>query len=859
MNALLPLLSRWRSDPDIGGNIYEWRTLPAREAQFRPFPGGLHPALAQAMHQRGIQDLYLHQEQAWHAAADGSHLVIVTGTASGKTLSYNLPVLDRMVRDPEARALYIFPTKALAQDQTHDLQEWSRLLESLQPGMPGIGVGAYDGDTPSAARPGIRAKARAVITNPDMLHTGILPHHTRWAEFFQHLEFVIIDEVHTYRGVFGSHVANVIRRLKRVCQFYGASPRFILTSATIGNPQELANHLIEADTRLIDQDGSARGPRHFLIYNPPLLDKNTGLRRSSLHESVRLAEDLLAYNVQTILFARSRRTVELILTYLRERAGGKARAANVLSGELPADDQPEAIRGYRSGYLAGQRRTIERGLREGQVRAVVATTALELGIDIGGMGASVLVGYPGSIAGAWQQAGRAGRGRDPSLALMVTTADPLDQFLARHPEYFFDRSPENGLINPNNLLILLAHLRCAAFEIPFRQGEQFGDVDPALLGEFLSFLENEGVLHHSGEKYFWMADQYPAQAISLRSASVDNVILQSWSSGVPTTLGQVDRASALWMVHPQAVYLHEGETYLVEELDLEANQARLRRTQTDYYTEPQRESIVTLLEKQAEEPVLGAVKAYGEIQVNSQVTGYRKIRWHTHETLGLGPLDLPPSELQTIGYWIALEEATVDRLRAEGLWTNDPNDYGPNWPRQRERARQRDGFRCQVCGALELGRQHDVHHKTPFRMFQSAEQANLLENLLTLCHSCHRQVETAVRVRSGLAGLGYVLWRLAPLFLMCDAGDLGLHTDPQSPLAEGQPAVTIFELAPAGVGFSARLFEIHAELITRARELTASCECADGCPSCVGPGGENGMGGKRETLAILEALDAISV
>ncbi len=419
---------------------------------------------------------------------------------------------------------------------------------------------------------------------------------------------------------------------------------------------------------------------------------------------------------------------------------------------------------------------------------------------------------------------------------------------------------EQALVNPDNLLILLGHLSCAAFELPFSANEGFGNVDPTRVEEFLGFLQEQGVLHHSGTKYFWMADQYPAQSVSLRSASADAIVLQIDGDDTiaPAVIGQVDYASALWMVHPQAIYLHEGQAFSVATLDLEQKVAHLHPVETDYYTEPRSESTVQLLEKQDETEAPGGVKAYGEISVTTQVVGFRKVKWYTHEQLGLGEVALPPTELQTTGYWLSLNEQTVAHLQELGLWTNAPNDYGPTWSAQRDRARARDGYRCQVCGTPEQGRAHDVHHKTPFRTFASSQAANQLSNLITLCPTCHRRAETVVRVRSGLAGLAFVLGHLAPFYLMCDTRDLGVNSDPQSLLADGNPAVVIYDQVPAGIGFSQRLFELHDEMMVRAFELVSACECADGCPSCVGPGGENGQGGKRETLAILQSLTYLS-
>ncbi|OGO29780.1 MAG: hypothetical protein A2Z16_14915 [Chloroflexi bacterium RBG_16_54_18] len=887
------LLTAWQLEPTVGGNFTDWHTLPARIPQYSPLPDAIHPVLAAVLRQKGITSLFTHQTSAWESVQAGKNVVVVTGTASGKTLCYNLPVLDRLLRETQSTALYLFPTKALAQDQLALLKEWVDGLYSLQEveGFTGleleqeqIPIAIYDGDTPSQQRQAIRSRSRLLITNPDMLHIGILPHHTRWIKFFSSLRYVVIDEIHTYRGVFGSHVANVIRRLKRIGRFYGARPQFILTSATIENPAEFSARLAEEEFKIITEDGSRRGAKYFLIYNPPVIDRELGLRRSALQESVRLAEDLLAYNLQSIIFARSRRTVEIILTYLRQRSITINRGLK--GGEFPPTEKTTepVIRGYRSGYLPQERRAIERGLRLGQVRVVVATNALELGIDIGDLQAALLVGYPGTIAATWQQSGRAGRGESASLAVLVATADPLDQFLASHPNYLFERTPEHALINPDNPLILLHHLRCASFELPFIEGEGFEGLNPDTTSEYLEVLQEQRQLHHSGSKYFWMAEQYPAQGISLRSAASQPVLLQALDAfGEFRTIGQVDRSSAVWLTHPQAVYLHEGQTYLVDDLDLDLGTAHLSAAEVDYYTLPRSQTSVQLFQQISYQKITGGSKAFGELLVTTRVNGYRKIRWHTHETLGFGELDLPPTELLTTGYWLAMNEASVENLRSLGLWRGDTNEYGPGWDRLRQLVRQRDGYLCQVCGTHEIGRAHDVHHKIPFRTFTSAEQANRLENLTTLCPTCHQRVESAVRVRSGLSGTGYVLHHLAPFFLMCDTADLGVHTDlaltliseqdaqaqteiPSNGIPEessrntvyvdNRPGIVLYDFIPAGIGFSQRLFEIHGELLSRALELVQACPCTDGCPSCVGPGGEQGLGGKEETLAILSSFTA---
>lgn len=841
--SLDSLIQLWHTDPETAPNFPVWRTDPPRPARTAPFPDDLPPQLRDALLRSGIDSLYSHQAEAWNHVRAGRNVVLATGTASGKTLAYNLPALAALATHETARCLYLFPTKALAQDQL------SALNRFLAGGGDHPVAAIYDGDTPQAQRPAIRRNARLILSNPDMLHTGILPHHTVWTEFFQGLRFVIIDEMHTYRGVFGSHVANVLRRLKRVARFYGSDPRFILSSATIGNPGELAARLIESPVEVVDQDGSSRGPRHFLLYNPPVLNPDLGLRKSLLLESVRLARDLFANRVQSVVFARSRRSVEIILTYLQE--GDHAPGT---PPRPPSPDLASRIRGYRSGYLASQRREIEKGLRDGSVQTVVATNALELGIDIGGLGAALLAGYPGSIASVYQQSGRAGRGSAPALSILIASANPLDQFLAHHPDYFFGRSPERALIDADHLLILLNHLRCAMFELPFEKGQSFGSLSAERLEEFLGFLISNREAHASDDKVFWMSDSYPAANISLRSASAESVVLQTSGEERPAAIGQIDLSSAYWMVHPKAVYLHEGQQYFVQDLDLKKHTAVLVPVGLDYYTEPQRETEIQVLAESQVTDVAGGQKGWGELRVTTQVVGFKKLRWFTQENLGTEPLDLPPTELQTTGYWLSLSGLSLDALRLSGEWTNDPNNYGPDWPRLRLAVRTRDGFRCQVCGTPETDREHDVHHKVPFRAFTSASEANRMDNLITLCHEDHRKAEQNVRIRSGLSGLAYVLGQLAPLFLMCDPGDLGVESDAAGTVRPGLPSVILYDQIPAGIGFSQRLFEMHSDLVARALELVSQCPCSDGCPSCVGPGGENGFGAKQSTRAILEAL-----
>lgn len=828
--------------------VVAWRRLPARAGEYAPLPSQMDARLRHVLERQGIRQLYVHQAIALSAVARGRHVVVVTPAASGKTLCYHLPILDRLLQDPDTCALYLFPTKALANDQ---LAALLRLWEELA--LPLDWLAAYDGDTPRERRSAIRQTARLVLSNPDMLHTGILPYHTRWIRFFEHLRYVVLDELHIYRGVFGSHMANVLRRLRRICRFYGSDPQFICASATIANPAELASRLIEAPVTLVDQDGSPSGEKHFILYNPPLINAELGLRRSPLLEVQRIGGYLLQHGVQTIVFTRARLTTEVLLTYLRDVAGRQG---------LP----PEAVRGYRGGYLPTQRRAIERGLREGTVRAVVATNALELGVDIGQLDAAVLTGYPGTIASTWQQAGRAGRRNALSLAVLVAGNDVLDQYLAAHPEYLFERAPEQALIHPDNLIILTNHIRCAAFELPFRRGESFGDVEDVT--PILEYLAEEGVLYPGPEVWHWIGQTYPAKQVSLRAASPDRFVILVSDEGNPVqTIGEMDRFSVPLLLYEGAVYLHEGQSYLVERLDWEKGQAWVRPADVDYYTEASVAQSVRVQQVYAESRLGGVRRAHGEVLITAQATGYCKVKRYTHENLGWGEIHLPEQKMLTTAFWLAFPEETLEKLRASKQWMGDLLDYGPEWESLRRRVRERDGFRCVRCGAPERkGRQHDVHHIRPLRAFLleagrkgqdpawARREANRLDNLVTLCPSCHRLAESAVRTHTGLGGLAYILSRVAALYLMCDARDLGVVTELRSPHT-GQPTVTLYDQVPAGVGFAQHLFELAPELLVASREVIERCGCAAGCPACIGPvlDEEPLANPKGLTLALIEA------
>lgn len=791
-DALLTLAGRYCTD-EVLTSI---KHIPAREAQYRPMPTWLRPELAVAYRAKNIQELYSHQAASAELARTGKNFVVVTPTASGKTLCYNLPILNAVLENHDTRALYLFPTKALAQDQLAELQDLATRLDDQ------FGVFTYDGDTPADARKSIRERGHVVLSNPDMLHSGILPHHTKWTRIFENLRYIVLDELHTYRGVFGSHLANVLRRLARVAKFYGSSPQFICCSATIANPGELASQLTESPMEVVEENGAPAAEKLFVFYNPPMVNRNLGIRRSYINETTRVAKEFLARKLQTIVFANSRLHTEVLLTYLRQ-----ANPAPI--------GQPEPIRGYRGGYLPGERREIERGLREGRVRSVVATNALELGIDIGSLDACIMAGYAGSIASTWQRAGRAGRRSGTSCAVLVASSAPLDQFIVQHPDYFFGHSPEHAYIQPDNLEILVNHLKCAAFELPLSPDERFGSVDLSTLCERMA---EAGFLHRSGAHWHWLQEAYPANTVSLRAVTAENFVIIDTSghengteNGTPEVIGETDFSSALTTLHPSAIYLHQGQQYHVDKLDFDRHKAHVHPVNVDYYTDAIRYTQVRVLEIGSEEAIKGpAARVHGDVLVRSQVIGFKKIKFFTNENVGDGKLELPENEMHTTAFWITLARPLLAGLPF----------------------------------ALS-DRQSGI-----FGLLYAFES---MAALLLMCD--RRDLGTAIGERPASPGINAddSQWDAAPVSIEHTRG--GSQTRPSAEAKEFfEPNLYLYDAYPGGIGFSEPLYRVCDLLLRRTRELISACPCEAGCPSCVGPAGEKSERTKEVALAVLERL-----
>ncbi len=781
------------------------RHFPARDAQWADFPAWVHPDLAAAYAAKNIRRLYTHQAAAAEAVHAGKNVVIVTPTASGKTLCYNLPALNSILENSDTRALYLFPTKALAQDQLAELHDLNQRLDDR------FGVFTYDGDTPADARKAIREKSHVVLTNPDMLHTGILPHHTRWTRLFENLRYIVIDELHTYRGVFGSHLCNVLRRLRRIARFYGCYPQFICCSATIANPGELASRLLESEVEVLNSNGAPAAEKTFVFYNPPVVNRALGIRRSYINEASRVAQEFLKHDLQTMVFANSRLHTEILLTYLQQ-------ANPQLPGKL------ETIRGYRGGYLPNERREIERGLRDGQIRGVVSTSALELGIDIGSLDTVVMAGYPGTIAATWQRAGRAGRRSGSSCAVLVASSAPLDQFIVRHPDYFFGNTPEHAFIQPDNLEILINHLKCAAFELPITPNEKFGDTD---LPDLCARLAEAGFLHLAGENYHWTNEAYPADTISLRSVTSDNFVIID-ITGTPNVIGEIDFTSALAFVHEKAIYIHGGQQFHVEHLDFKERKAYVKQVDVDYYTDAVRYTQVRVLEIAATSETSSF--SHGDVLVRSQVVGFKKIKFFTHENVGAGNLELPENEMHTTSYWITLERPLLDSLpftiseRQSGM-------FGLL------HALESVATLLLMCDRRDLG---TAIGERPFTLSPlEADEGPSSDSASTPVGA-----ELAPPVAAHLGAIEH--------FSRSRMEDV-LSSNPKEFF---EPNLYLFDAYPGGIGFSEPLFRTHHLLMQKTRELIAACTCDNGCPSCVGPAGDLAPRAKEAALAILDRLCA---
>ena len=790
-----------RGDPAFMSGVCHWQVVPARDARTRPFAPVVDARLRAALRRRGIGAWYTHQERCFELARAGRNVVLVTPTASGKTLAYNVPILQRCIEDARACALYLFPTKALAQDQRHELDGLVR-----EAGL-GVQVATYDGDTPTSARRAIRGRARLVISNPDMLHAAVLPHHPQWERFFRGLRFVVIDELHTYRGIFGSHFTNVLRRLHRLTAFYGVRPQFLCCSATIGNPRQLAERIVGQPVELIAASGAASGERHFVLYNPPLVDREQGIRRSVVLEARSVAARLLRCGIKTIVFARSRARTELLTAYLRDvlaRTGADEREDRG-SGEHGG----ARLASYRGGYLPSERRAIERGLRDGTLDGVVATTALELGIDIGSLDASVLAGFPGTIAATWQQAGRAGRRNAAALSILIASASPIDQFIIRHPEYFFTGSPESGWVDPDNIHVLLGHVRCSAFELPFADAElrdpgaptgthrvaAVGDDGRApfggAAGELLRHLGERGEVRAAAGRWYWTDSSYPAERVSLRTATSANVAITDHTGGRRQVLGEMDLPSAKTLLFPGAIYLHHGASYIVAGLDPDRRHCSVELTDAGYFTEAIVQSELTIVRRDSDEVRAGLGLLLADIRVVRRTTGFRKLRYGTHEKVGTGDIDLPADEMYTCSVVL-------------------------HFPR-----RTAGGAYLARCGA--------------------AQRSFAVEGMAALLHN------------------------VAPLFLLCDPGELTVAARARDAELDC-PAVYLYDACPGGSGLAAGLHVQLAQVLDGCRDLLAACSCAAGCPSCIGPPaalpagvhayGANGAAGEPDNgkERLLEAL-----
>lgn len=741
---------------------------------YRDFPERVSPRIKSLYRDKGISRLYSHQAEAIEAALAGRHVVAATPTASGKTLIYNILTLDAVTRDPYARALYLFPTKALSQDQLAELFELNAKLDNS------LGLFTYDGDTPQSTRKAIRQKAQIVLTNPYMLHSGILPHHTKWANLFENLKYIIIDELHYYTGVFGSHTANIMRRLKRICRFYGSDPIFIMSSATIANPGELAEKIIEAPVEVVDRSGAPRGEKYLVFLNPPIINRELGIRRSYVTVARQMAGLLIRNKLQVITFANSRLITEVLVKYLKN------------DFEKNVTDTGK-IRGYRGGYLPQKRREIEQGLRNGEIQAVVSTNALELGIDIGSLDAVVLASYPGTIASTWQRIGRAGRRSGKSIGILVSSSSPVDQFIVNHPEYFTGKSPEMGRINPDNLSILIEHIKCAAFELPFVSGESFGGEN---LMEILEYLSKNNILFQNQDKWFWTEQGYPADAVSINRASSDNFVVVD-RTDTEKVIAEVDFGSALETLHPKAIYMLESEQYVVEEFDYHNRKAYVKKSESDYYTDAVTHTKISLLD------IFDRVSgerydyAHGDVHVFSQVVGFKKLKFFTNENVGAGDLQLPQREMHSTAFWLSVKS---DVLIMIDLPSEEKMEA--------------------ITGIAYLMR----HICAVMLMCDVRDLGVAVEDNITKASINRHSLKNSVVPE----------WREQAQYF--------------------EPNIYIYDSYPNGIGFSEVLYNHSEEILEKVLEAIKECPCERGCPSCVGPAVRSGDRHKEAAGFIVSIL-----
>lgn len=834
-------IDKWINSKDISVNITHIHTRNTFQGFFEEIPSSIHPDLITTLRDNGIKSLFSHQYDAVKLIQEEKNVILTTGPASGKSLAYILPVLNSIYNQENINALFLYPTKALAHDQYKHINDLIGNSPNKNTQNKNISkmINVYDGDTPKELRSPIRKHAQVILTNPDMLHIGILPNHFLWENFFENLKYVIFDEAHIYHGIFGSHVANVVRRLKRILSLYHQKPIFICTSATIGNPIEFIEKLLEEKFELIENDGSPQGKKKTIFYNPPIINEELGIRKSSNLETLQIVKELVENDIQTLVFQGSRKQVERSLKNINLQSGFQKEFFSA---------------SYRSGYLANDRRKLEQDFRSGKLNVLFATNALELGVDIGGLRSVILSGYPGSISSTLQQVGRAGRKQSDSLAILIASANPIDQYIIKRPEYLLINNPEKALINPDNPNILLDHLKIALYELSLMEGENFGNLKWDQIYPFIDQLIATGIARKNNKKYMISNQSTFKNEISLRNLSGNTMKLIDNTKKPERIIGEIDYASSLWMVHPNAIYLHLGEQYYVNKVDFESNEVFLEESTADYYTEPKIEKTYEILKQTRAKSIDQLELHFGNIRVTQAVTGYKEILWDTHQKISEGKLDLPEIVLDTEAFWFYIPDSITTKIIDNKLLLNQKNDYGPEWKRYKDLIRRRDNYTCQHCGLPEEKTAHHIHHKKPIKLFDSIEAANNPANLITLCPKCHRLAEVQVRVRSGMSGLSYLLKTLSPVFIMCGPEDIDVILDSKNEITGYANAILTYDNISYGLGLSEEIYNNFPMILPEMIKHVKECGCHHGCPSCVGPVSDEGYGGKEETIQLLELL-----